>query len=826
MPSSNNLYKNTHYLTGLVLVLVSFVVYSCPLWLPVPEEELGLLFLFNYTTAVAYLILFLIRRKKMEKFRNACYFLSLVLFLISAYSLNRQMNVFDQSVNWLSGILVLSSINYILLLPNYYRLPTWALHTSTFFAGISTLLFLYLSIYLLPLYLLGVVGILALGLSLHVFLPLVFSMSTFSFIRRLASEQKTIWYSYLGGMLVPIVIAAVFVTQWNSTKNIINHTYLNGKNGDIPAWVKTAQVIPNNPIAEKLLKAGIVYATPDNIFTGILGFSSRSFDEVKKHDPLVVCAAFFSGETHLSEEDRVKILKGLFNKRHQAEERLWSGDDLQTTNVQTSVRLWPVCNIAYTETTITVHNANDKSSWGGNPQEGIFTFYLPEGGVVTSLSLWINGKEEKAVLTTKGKADSAYKKIVGVESRDPSVVHWQEGNRVSLRVFPVLPGESRMFKLGVTAPMGKENGRLVYENIYFDGPEKADAIESVTVDFDQPTEDIGIPTSFVSMSSRSYERKGLYVPGWSISVAEKGLAGCNYNFDGHNYSLKPYHKKLLPAVIDNIYLDVNNTWSENEFKKILSIGGKRNIYIYDDQLVRLLDDNAIPLFRKLKQKQFSLFPIYKIEQPATSLLVTKGNSASCNLEDLENSTYISETRKFLTSGEKIRLFNLDKDLPSHLKTLKEFRVFQYDSGDSDILNHLLMKGMFSGDTEDDNHLIIDKADMVIVKGEGEKLPEGPDHIMRLFAYNHVMKKLGTDLFLSRPIHDDLVKEARQAYVVSPLTSLVVLESAEDYKRFDIEDTGNSLKNASIHSKGAVPEPHEWALIIVGTILVLYVRFGR
>ena len=67
-----------------------------------------------------------------------------------------------------------------------------------------------------------------------------------------------------------------------------------------------------------------------------------------------------------------------------------------------------------------------------------------------------------------------------------------------------------------------------------------------------------------------------------------------------------------------------------------------------------------------------------------------------------------------------------------------------------------------------------------------------------------------------------MEEARKAYVVTPVSSLVVLETQQDYDRFKIQDTDNSLKNASMKSKGAVPEPHEWALIIAVALVLFYV----
>jgi XrtN system VIT domain protein len=122
--------------------------------------------------------------------------------------------------------------------------------------------------------------------------------------------------------------------------------------------------------------------------------------------------------------------------------------------------------MGYTEKTITVWNQNMEQRWRSD-EEAIYTFYMPEGAVVTSLSLWINGKEEKGVMTTKEKAEIAYKTIVGVERHDPSVVQWQEGNSVSVRVFPVPAGGTRIFKIGITSPLERVSGKLRYENISF-----------------------------------------------------------------------------------------------------------------------------------------------------------------------------------------------------------------------------------------------------------------------------------------------------------------------------------------------------------------------
>jgi len=72
--------------------------------------------------------------------------------------------------------------------------------------------------------------------------------------------------------------------------------------------------------------------------------------------------------------------------------------------------------------------------------------------------------------------------------------------------------------------------------------------------------------------------------------------------------------------------------------------------------------------------------------------------------------------------------------------------------------------------------------------------------------------------------DSLVAEAATAHVVTPVSSLVVLESQKDYDRFDIKET-DGLKNATKSSTGAVPEPHEWALILLAVFLLFTLKFG-
>ena len=120
------------------------------------------------------------------------------------------------------------------------------------------------------------------------------------------------------------------------------------------------------------------------------------------HSLSVIMGMLISGRLELSRADRIKILKCLFNKRHLAHRKLWSGDRLATSDIITNIKVYPEYRFAYLEKIITVKNKVDINSFR-NQQEALYTFHLPEGAVVSSLSLWIDGEEEQSRLTTRKK---------------------------------------------------------------------------------------------------------------------------------------------------------------------------------------------------------------------------------------------------------------------------------------------------------------------------------------------------------------------------------------------------------------------------------------
>jgi XrtN system VIT domain protein len=295
-------------------------------------------------------------------------------------------------------------------------------------------------------------------------------------------------------------------------------------------------------------------------------------------------------------------------------------------------------------------------------------------------------------------------------------------------------------------------------------------------------------------------------------------------FDGKQYNVRPYQKQYEPATLNTVYLDINKSWTKDEFDSVYNALKGQQVFVFTNELVQVTKANKESLFNDLHELQFSLFPVYLIENTNTSLLVSKSGAVSPNLKDLAGSEFLQHVKASMQGGKKLMFFNLGTTLSPYLKTLKEYRAFNYLHGMAGDLNNLLAKQEFIKDAEREDEVVIDNAELAIVRDSCTQASAAPDHLMRLFAYNHIMRKMGPRFTEEEKDADELIAEAKQAYVVSPVSSMVVLETQDDYKRFNIKDSRNSLKNASLKSKGAVPEPHEWALIIIACFVLLYVKF--
>jgi XrtN system VIT domain protein len=286
---------------------------------------------------------------------------------------------------------------------------------------------------------------------------------------------------------------------------------------------------------------------------------------------------------------------------------------------------------------------------------------------------------------------------------------------------------------------------------------------------------------------------------------------------------QPVYEDFNPK---NIYLDVNKNWTKDEFQTALRLFKGKNVYVFTDQLTALTPANEQQLFEELSNLEFSLFPLYKIETAENSLFVSKSTPACPNLADLKGTEYTAKLKQWLQNKPTLRIFNLtqnSENFAPYLKSLREFRTVLYAQGSVTELGKLVSQQQFVKNSENDQKVVLHNANMCIMQTDKAQQANAPDHLLRLFAYNDIMRRIGGDFFRNDFIREDLVNIAATANIVSPVSSLIVLEKQEDYDRFDIKKSKNSLQNASHKSSGAVPEPHEWLLmgLVVAVVLVLW-----
>jgi XrtN system VIT domain protein len=823
--------RTRHVHVGYVLLIASFLLFALFEFVDKGDRSYFALFVVHYAIAITYAGILMrddafgIHRSWRKDNIDRTVVLSQLL-LVSAYALNRQITIFHDSTNWLCVYLLITSIN-ALSFRYLHRLPVWVNRLQYFILGSAIVFYLYMTLYVAQYFIVGTLGMIVFGLGGHIFVPALLLTVLISLVIHNKRKTDTIRWA-VGGVVCTVLGVSTFVYTWHSRidaiERIANQSVLE-TNRDLPAWVEIAQQLKVDWITERILKTGLVYKTAHQHDDWLP--RTIPWEEEEKHDPLVYISTLKS-RTLLTNEDQVKILRAITDQRHRSNERLWSGDNLTTSYIVSDVDLYPELRMSYTEKYLTIRNNDASNRWWGDTEEAIYTFELPEGSVITSLSLWIGGVEEKAIMTSKQNAATAYNTIVGRERRDPSVVHWQEGNTVTVRVFPCTNEEERKFKIGITSPLEQHDGKIIYRNVKFLGPNANGANE--TIRLRTPGKQMERPGGdFRPAKNEFYMREAKYDADFELELPAVPLKDDNrFVFQGSVYSLAEYEPTYEKTSFDKIYLDVNNSWTAKDLSTIEKWITHRSVYIISEEGPVQLTPYNLSSVLEQKTWNFSLFPFHELKDLDHTLIITKGRTMSPHLSDFKESEFAKGMTRFFTADQKVHVYNLGHQSSTYINSLRELRSFHYAQGSIDQLDQWLKEGIYPVNDESERRVVLHQSNMVISKKpatEGLK-SNAPDHLARLFAYNNILRQVGSTYFDDKFVNESLVHEATTAYVVSPVSSLIVLETANDYERFNIHDNAESLKNASKESSGAVPEPHEWALILLAAMFAIFVVFKK
>jgi hypothetical protein len=100
----------------------------------------------------------------------------------------------------------------------------------------------------------------------------------------------------------------------------------------------------------------------------------------------------------------------------------------------------------YLEWTLSFRNV------GFGMEEAVADILLPPGGVVSRATLWVEGEEREAAFAGRRQVEQAYEQVVSYR-RDPLLVTSSGNERVLIRGFPVIHDKDFQIRIGMTAPL-------------------------------------------------------------------------------------------------------------------------------------------------------------------------------------------------------------------------------------------------------------------------------------------------------------------------------------------------------------------------------------
>jgi len=756
--------------------------------------------------------------------RNKQRYLHLIPFLylnwfIGCFCTNIFINIFENLPIWVYIATFLFCFSCFVI---YNDIQNKVVNTIAYLInGVTVLLVLYYAVYLIPFTPFSFLGILALGIGFYGLVPVIVLLMHFILLINLAPGNKRNLFVFSLGMFSVIFCLVGFTIMLNAEANSIRKNFVTKSfdktSDDLPNYILISQNLKPNFFNEILLKKNIVYTATDNFFEfrNFSSFGHKQYNERKQHNPFYNLAYLMVDDLGISVDDQINILKSNFGKRLETEEQLWSGEDLITKNIKEDVKLFPKERLAYSE--ITMDIACKKDSWGD--KEAIYSFELPEGSVATSLSLWVNGIERKGVLTTKEKAEKAYRQIVSVEARDPSLMQWKEGNRVVVRVFPVRYNLPRTFKCGFTTPLKAGNKNLTYNSISIKGPNisGASTLSRIQVNDDSKFES----TKDFELDNQFYINESVGLDDWQATVPINDQASPEpFVWKNKAYQIQPIEKQNEAFRPKEIFLDLNSSWTLDEVKEIVDIPSKKCYVINEDSKIEINSKNYENVFSHYKNLQYSLIPLFKVAD--SSLIVTKCGTFSANFEELGETGYLKKIREN-TKDRGLRVINIGEEINPFWQTIKEQDYVEYATLSLKDCSKAIRENSFIATKTAENRVNLETAGISITENPISFTPKnsGTNHIYRMYAFGKVLTEHVSQENDSVDEGNKYVYLAKDANIVTPISSLIVLETDEDYKTNGIEKNVNTLGNASINNDGSVPEPHEWLMIILGLSALLF-----
>jgi len=140
-------------------------------------------------------------------------------------------------------------------------------------------------------------------------------------------------------------------------------------------------------------------------------------------------------------------------------------EGLSLANSELNATVNANAGVGYMEWTLNFHNDSNVQ------REARAEIQLPPGGVVSRLTLWVNGEEREAAFGGRGRVRGAYQKVAIQQRRDPVLVTTSGRDRILVQCFPVPANKGEMkIRFGVTIPLvlqDQANAKLIFPHFNY-----------------------------------------------------------------------------------------------------------------------------------------------------------------------------------------------------------------------------------------------------------------------------------------------------------------------------------------------------------------------
>jgi Vault protein inter-alpha-trypsin domain len=476
--------------------------------------------------------------------------------------------------------------------------------------------------------------------------------------------------------------------------------------------------------------------------------------------------------------------------------------------------------VAYLEWTVEFRNS------AALAREARLQLALPPGGVVSRATLWINGEEREAAYGGRGEVRAAYQRVAVQQRRDPLLVTTQGADRVLAQAFPVPPnGGTIKFKIGITAPLeliDASKARLTLPAVVdrnFSFP--ADTHHGVWIEGKQ-----ALSASLPGLTSSRVDAQLFRLSG---SVGDRALSSTRQTI---TVDRNPNAGKLAARIGDGapVVQEVARG-APAAGALMLVIDGSARLADKATELIKSLD--TIPATAKVgviiasePMQRVGIAPWSDVHKQNVVRLLRAASFRGGQ----DNAPAIAEALQPLEAEPGSTLLWIHGPQPvafrdtaarleqasTRLKRLPQVALYSVEPGPNEVLPDMAwawgarslphtgsvladLSGFFARATGLAQTHVIRRTQGEVTDG----LAKGSEHIVRLWANDRVLE------MMANPAHtrDEAVALATQYRLVTPVSGAVVLETQRQYDE-------SRLTPVSQATVPTIPEPHEWALLII------------